>query len=439
MLLQALYEQMSIDTVIIDEYANVTEKERLPGHYATHDLSHVKRVINYGEKITRLLWLNDEDKAGVKIAALLHDIGYANGDRDGHHERSYEWAKSYLQDKDLTDEARDKILTAIKEHREGTGNIYGKILFFSDKIDICAERILTEGLKIRGNRQYANIKSVDFDIKDKKLTVIFNTNGKIDMDEMNNYYYTRKVFKSVQDIADYFGLKHKVLFDKLKMANINVVERWDGLYEKEIRDHYGNAQNYIDQKRKLKYNFLELIRKNASFKKPMLEAGSGTGKTSADFASKGYQAYAMDIEEDMLIKAKALSKMIAPENPVKIIHADIHRIPYDNKFFAVTHSSGVLEHFQDDEIVELLNEQLRVSDKVVFAVPSPYFKVKMNGDERFLPKKKWKELISKTRGKIITETGTHYRPLCQRIIEFPKNLHRIIYSKANYVFELEEK
>jgi ubiquinone/menaquinone biosynthesis C-methylase UbiE len=430
---------MSTDTVIINEYARVTEREKLPGHYATHDLSHVKRVINHSEKITRLLGLNDEDTAGVKIAALLHDIGYANGDRDGHHERSYEWTKSYLQYKDFKDEVRDKILTAIKEHREGTGSIYGKILFFADKIDICTERILPEGLKIRGNRQYANIKSVDFGIKDGKLTVAFNTNGNIDMDEMNNYYYTRKVFKSVQDIADYFGLSHKILFDRLKMANINVVERWDGLYEKEIREHYGNAQNYINQKRRLKHNFLELIQRNASSEKPMLEAGSGTGKTSAYFASKGYQAYAMDIEEDMLIKAKALSKMITPDNPVKIIHADVHRIPYDDKFFSVTHSSGVLEHFQDDEIVELLNEQLRVSDKVVFAVPSPYFKIKMNGDERFLSKKKWRWLISKTRGKIITETGTHYRPLCQRIIEFPKNLHRIIYPKANYVFELEEK
>jgi len=149
----------------------------------------------------------------------------------------------------------------------------------------------------------------------------------------------------------------------------------------------------------------------------------------------------MDIEEDMLKIAHGLSERISPHNPVETILADICHIPFEDKSFAITHSSGVLEHFQDNAIVELLEEQLRVSDRVVFAVPTPYFAEhqKMNGDERFLSRKKWRDLIGETRGKIITESGTHYRPLKQRLIELPNNLHRIIHPYANHVFELETR
>ena len=45
--------------------------------------------------------------------------------------------------------------------------------------------------------------------------------------------------------------------------------------------------------------------------------------------------------------------------------------------FSVTHSSGVMEHYSDEEIVKLINEQLRVSDVCVFSVPTAYFEKKM--------------------------------------------------------------
>ena len=34
-----------------------------------------------------------------------------------------------------------------------------------------------------------------------------------------------------------------------------------------------------------------------------------------------------------------------PENLVNVFEGDIRTIPYENKFFSVSHSSGVLEHY----------------------------------------------------------------------------------------------
>jgi len=204
------------DPVIIEAYSLIAEKEGLPGNYATHDMSHIMRVIEYCNKISRLVNLSDDDIAGIKIAALLHDIGCSNGSKGGHARRSYEWAKDYFQNKEIDAAAKEKILTAISEHSEGATSLYGIILLFADKIDICDKRILPQGRLIVGNRQYAHIRSVDFHIKDGKLIVEFNTDGEMDIDEMNEYYFTKKVFQSVEGLAVSFGLDYEILIDGLE-------------------------------------------------------------------------------------------------------------------------------------------------------------------------------------------------------------------------------
>ena len=129
-------------------------------------------------------------------------------------------------------------------------------------------------------------------------------------------------------------------------------------------------------KNEIKKNFLKLVLRYSKNKKPILECGCGTGKFAAYVASLGIKSYAMDIEEDMVKQSKELSKKISPNNMVEVIKGDIRSIPYKNRFFSVTHSSGVLEHYEDEEIVNIINEQLRVSDICIFSVPSPYFEKK---------------------------------------------------------------
>jgi len=207
--LQNLYTKMTNDSIITNEYQIIVGNEKLGG-YATHDLSHINRVISYCEKIAKLLKLNDRDIAGIKIAALLHDIGNAQGGKGGHAERSYEWSKNYL--KEVDDETREKILYAIRDHSGDGNDIYGKILAFADKIDICDKRILPEGLQIFGNRQYAHILSTDFNIKENKLTVEFKTDGQININEMKQYYFTEKVFQSIKSLADFLTLDYEIIF-----------------------------------------------------------------------------------------------------------------------------------------------------------------------------------------------------------------------------------
>lgn len=219
----------------------------------------------------------------------------------------------------------------------------------------------------------------------------------------------------------------------------NTDNKWNKLYSQYIQSNYNNWQEYFYKKMKLKRKFFNLVIKYSSNNKPIIECGSGTGKFSVYLASFGLNIYAMDLESEMVKQTKQLAKAISTTNPVKVFKGDISSIPFKDNFFSVSHSSGVLEHFSDRKIVQLIDEQIRVADTVIFSVPSQYFEKKMLGDERFLSRKKWRKIISKSKAKIIKETGYHHKPLIKRIIDIFQKPSRIFKPIALYIFVLQEK
>ena len=52
------------------------------------------------------------------------------------------------------------------------------------------------------------------------------------------------------------------------------------------------------------------------------------------------------------------------------------------------------EHFTDDDIRKLLKEQLRVSRKALFSVPSLWYPRQDFGDERLMKKEDWLRILS---------------------------------------------
>ena len=215
--------------------------------------------------------------------------------------------------------------------------------------------------------------------------------------------------------------------------------KWNTLYRNYINKNFSDWDEYFNVKMKLKRKFIKQVLKYSVSGKPVLECGCGTGKTSILLSSYGITTYAMDIEKEMVKETKKKSKEMYPENLVNVFEGDIRKIPYENKFFSVSHSSGVLEHYSDEEIVNLINEQLRVSDYCVFSVPTKYFEKKMLGNERFLSRKEWRNIISKSNAKIIKESGYHYKTLKYRLLDIIKKPNRIFKPVALYLFVLKER
>ncbi len=177
-------------------------------------------------------------------------------------------------------------------------------------------------------------------------------------------------------------------------------------YQKEI-ERYGGNKKYVLAKAKEKQPLLSRIKKYANNKK-IIEAGAGSSSNSIYLANEGYDVTCLELDNNMIDLAKDISKSF-PKQP-RYLNKDI--MDFKEKNFSVCFSHGVLEHFDNKKTIGLINKQLEFSDYLIFSIPSDFFKQRqaINGDERFLSAKQWKEIISLSNGRIIESFSYFYDP-----------------------------
>lgn len=127
--------------------------------------------------------------------------------------------------------------------------------------------------------------------------------------------------------------------------------------------------------------------------KKILEVGTGTGSMSIFLSYLGFKVTSLDNDLEVLKKARALSRNF--NGKVKFQFGDGFKMAFGNGSFDVVFHQGLLEHFSDEQIYKLLDEQLRVSVAVVLSVPNNLYPKKDFGDERLLSKKEWERKLKK--------------------------------------------
>ena len=213
-MIDKIYNDCLNDISIKKIYDEIEIVEDEKGGWAYHNYDHVMSVTNIVTSILTSLDYDKEFIAKAKIACLFHDVGALEG-KDNHADRSYLFAKKYFLDNNISFDGIDDVLEAIKIHSEGfdTDNIIALSLILSDKLDIKQTRVAEAGKHIEGNRQYLHITDIIIKIEDKKLSVNFITDGKMDLEEFNEYYFTKKVFKSIASFAKRLALEYSVYID----------------------------------------------------------------------------------------------------------------------------------------------------------------------------------------------------------------------------------
>lgn len=209
-----VYNALNSSPSLLDIYSEIEKREAKNGGWAFHNYEHVKNVSQTAEKILADLHFDEDTIYACKIACLLHDVGALQG-KEGHSQRSFEYAKKLFEEKNWIFEMEDVVLDAIQNHSSGfeSDNIVLLSILLADKLDIQKTRISEEGKKIRGNRQYQHIEDIIADIQDGTLTIHFITDGKMEMEEVNDYYFTAKVFKAIKAFSERLHLKHLILMD----------------------------------------------------------------------------------------------------------------------------------------------------------------------------------------------------------------------------------
>jgi predicted metal-dependent HD superfamily phosphohydrolase len=80
----------------VEEHIKQFFKESVPKKYVYHDILHTQDVVRVCRQIGLTYGLPMEDIELLQIAAWFHDTGYTNGP-EGHEERSFVYAKTFLQ------------------------------------------------------------------------------------------------------------------------------------------------------------------------------------------------------------------------------------------------------------------------------------------------------------------------------------------------------
>lgn len=222
--MSCFYNIVRNDEEILDIYNRINEYEIGEGERAHHDFNHVINVSKTVKQILEALNYEEDFIDEAQVAAVLHDTGCVKG-KEEHEIRSFEYAKEYLKRKNMKLKNTEMILEAIKNHRNGfdTDNIVTLALIFGDKLDIKKTRITPEGCKVIGNRQFQYINDINLKIDNESLNVYFICDNQIDLKELEEYYFTSKVFKAIESFSDRMKLKPDVFINN---------EKWTAFYKK---------------------------------------------------------------------------------------------------------------------------------------------------------------------------------------------------------------
>ncbi len=127
--------------------------------------------------------------------------------------------------------------------------------------------------------------------------------------------------------------------------------------------------------------------------KRILEVGVGTASMSIFMSHLGLEVTSIDSNEEILNQANIFARKL--NEKVCFILCDAFELSkkFKPKEFDIIFSQGFFEHFQDEQIVRLLEEQLKVGKAVIFSVPSKYRFKRDFGDERLLSIHRWKGIL----------------------------------------------
>lgn len=280
------------------------------------------------------------------------------------------------------------------------------MVFFASDIDKAIKRS-----ELRDNRKYSKSEKEMLKKFNEKLT---------DFVRYNNSEYKLLVIedkdtpeKAVEKIISKID---EIIVDKTKTND----DKWYELYKIDIEE-FPTPDDYFKYKLKYKKKFIKKVIEYSNNKK-VIETGCGTGLMAGYLQKLGLKVTALDLSQKVLDYAHDIASNSKVISPCKYEQGDILHLKYKKNSFGVCYSNGVLEHFNDEQIVETLKQQMYISDYVIFGIPSTYFNMneKMLGNERSLTRKEWQMLIEKAGGEIVEQTSFHYYKIYRRIFEVKK-------------------
>ena len=143
---------------------------------------------------------------------------------------------------------------------------------------------------------------------------------------------------------------------------------WDSIWKKYYRNDILSLFNSPDGK-VFRSEFIDLLNQFFVLKgSRVLEVGSGSGMISVEFSKRGAWYTGIDTSQYSIELSRKIVDSFGLKN-VNFEKMDGFKMTFPEKEFDIVFNLGVLEHFQDEEIINMLKEMARVGKFVVVGVP----------------------------------------------------------------------
>lgn len=167
------------------------------------------------------------------------------------------------------------------------------------------------------------------------------------------------------------------------------MNEWPEFYKQRV-----NSPSYFEYFcKKYKVFLKEIIKHTPNYTYGIGEFGCGIGTTSKYLLAKSkHKQHLLDNNERMLEMAKQnLSNHTT--NQCSYSCQDITKKPQHGRYDLI-HSHGVLEHFSDSDIINILTKQASLTDVIIHYVPTNGYTNPSFGDERLMPVERWADILS---------------------------------------------
>lgn len=135
--------------------------------------------------------------------------------------------------------------------------------------------------------------------------------------------------------------------------------------------------------------FDEILKRKPS---SVLEVGVGTGCMSSFLGLLGYKIIGIDLDPKIIEKAIAANNHFHGKAQFKVM--DAFHLTLPNNSVDVVFSQGLMEHFDEDKLAELIKEQWRVAKKaIIISVPNTNCGLHEFGNETLYSLNQWTDKI----------------------------------------------
>jgi predicted metal-dependent HD superfamily phosphohydrolase len=131
-------------------------QHKLNPEFVFHNLEHTEDVVEAASHMADYYQLSEDDRLVLLLAAWFHDVGYVNGEAEGHEDVSIQMATNFLHSRRIDESTIQRVASCIQATRmpQSPVSLIEKILCDADLFHLSTEDFKARNQLLKQEREY---------------------------------------------------------------------------------------------------------------------------------------------------------------------------------------------------------------------------------------------------------------------------------------------